>query len=199
MKQIVLLALLAIAFKNLSAQTLNNQSKNFLIDFFKEQSSLTKQTVLYVKAIDQYQKDELKQAISRIDTLLRWIRVENGVKIIDSVILTQNEINFILSELENQTDTSLWNDIKIPSLTFISRDTVNAIFKDRNREWNYFHQKVGRSISSFTIPIFLRNDSLCFFYDDMRCGGLCGEGIFAIYKRENNRWVRWITIYEWIS
>jgi hypothetical protein len=139
------------------------------------------------------------QALQRNDTLKNWRRLDDKLKVVDSLILTKEEKQFIIAELQNQIDTSLWNQVPIANSLTISQDTITAIFKDRKRSWSYFHSNYGNSFNSFTIPIFFRNNQLCAFYYDNSCGGLCGEGVFAIYRREKNGWKRWFTIYEWVS
>ncbi|MBS1641613.1 MAG: hypothetical protein JST94_01135 [Bacteroidetes bacterium] len=198
MKQFLILTILTIALTNLKAQTLKNKSKEFIIDFYKQKSNSTI-PFLFTKGINQYEKKELAKAFERNDTLKKWSRIDNKLVVIDSLILTKNEKQYIIDELGRQTDTSLWNEINIPNSLTISQDTITAIFKDRTRGWNYFYKTYGRSFNSFTIPIFFRNNELCAFYYDNSCGRLCGEGVFAIYKRENGNWIMWFRIYEWVS
>lgn len=52
---------------------------------------------------------------------------------------------------------------------------------------------------SITKPIFLRKGKYCLFYYSYVCGPLCGQGIFAIYKKTNGKWERWIVLTEWNS
>jgi hypothetical protein len=189
---------LTVALTNLSAQTLSTQSKQFIIDFYKGRNN-SSQPFLYIKGINPYEKNEIIQALQRSDTLKNWRRIDNKLKVFDSLILTTKEKQFIISELQNQIDTSLWNEMDIPNSLTIPQDSITAIFKDRKRSWDYFHKIYGSSFNSFTIPVFFRNNQLCAFYYEYSCGGLCGEGVFAIYRREKNQWIRWFTIYEWVS
>lgn len=198
MRQLLFLTILAIALTNLRAQTLSSQGNAFIVDFYKEHHNSTP-PFLYIKGINSYEKNQIVQSIQRSDTLKKWKRIGNRIQVVDSLVLTSKEIQFIIRELEKQTDTSLWNEINIPGSLVISRDTITAIFKDRNRNWNYFRSIYGSSLNSFSIPIFFRNNQLCAFYCDKICGGLCGEGVFSIYRREKDHWIRWFIIYEWVS
>lgn len=44
-------------------------------------------------------------------------------------------------------------------------------------------------------PIFIRNNSLCFFFYRYSCGPLCANGSLSIWKKQNKRWVYWWNIY----
>ncbi len=182
----------------LSGQSLTNKGKEFILDFYRQHNNLTK-PFIYTKGINSFERAEIIKSLERKDTLKNWKRIDNKLQVIDSLILTTKEKQFIRSRLENQTDTSLWNEIYIPNSSVISQDTITVIFKDRKKGWNYFNSNYGRSFNSFTIPIFFRNNQLCAFYHDNSCGRLCGEGIFAIYRREKDHWERWFIIYEWVS
>jgi hypothetical protein len=63
----------------------------------------------------------------------------------------------------------------------------------------YYWIKNQSSIFSFTTPVFLRENSLCFFYYSVACGQLCGEGKFVVYRKINGKWEHYFTIWEWIS
>ena len=198
MRHSILLITFTLTFAILKGQSLTKQDKEFILDFYREQNSSTK-PFLYTKGINSYESIEIIRSLQRNDTLKNWRRVDNKLQLVDTLILSTKEKQFIINRLENQVDTSLWNGISIPNSLTILQDTIKAIFKDRKRGWNYFYSNYGRSFNSFTIPIFFRNNQLCAFYYDNICGGLCGEGVFALYRREKDHWVRWFTIYEWVS
>ena len=182
----------------LRGQDLPTQGKAFILDFYQQQSNSTK-PFIFAKGINSYERSELIKSLQRNDTLKKWSRIDNRLQVVDTLILTTKEKQVIINSLEHHTDTSLWSQIYIPNSSIISQDTLTAIFKDKRKGWNFFYSNYGRSFKSFTVPIFFRKDQLCAFYYDSSCGGLCGEGIFAIYRRDKDGWVRWITIYEWVS
>lgn len=95
---------MTIALTNLKAQTLKNKSKEFIIDFYKQKSNSTI-PFLFTKGINQYEKKELAKAFERNDTLKKWSRIDNKLVVIDSLILTKNEKQYIIDELGRQTDT----------------------------------------------------------------------------------------------
>ncbi len=79
------------------------------------------------------------------------------------------------------------------------KDTITAIFKDRANGWRNFYNSYGKSLFSFSIPIFFRDNQYCAFFYANICGGLCGEEYFSIYRKEFGAWSLWITVYESVS
>ena len=153
----------------------------------------------YTKWISSYTHNEILKALQR-GTVLYNFRIENHkVQIIDSLVLSKEEQQFIIKELQKQTDTSLWNQFEIPNSKSIPKDTITAIFKDRANGWRNFYNSYGKSLFAFSIPIFFRDNQYCAFFYANICGGLCGEELFSIYRKEFGTWSLWITVYESVS
>lgn len=124
-------------------------------------------------------------------------KYESGkIQVSDTLILTNEERQFIISEIKKQSDTTLWNQLKIPNAVLIPQDTLTAISKDSSKGWNYFSKVYAKTLYNFSIPIFFRNNQYCLFYYHTTCGIKYGEEVFAIYKRNKNNWTKWITISE---
>jgi hypothetical protein len=185
-------------FFSCEGQNISLESRNFILDFYKKETK-SANSFIYSKGIDSYWLDELKKTICNTDTLRKYLTIDNKRKITDSLILTKNEKKFILDQLEFQTDTSQWNNLNINNSLAINQDTIKAIFKNKKKMWSYFYAKYKTDLKSFSIPIIIRNNSLCIFYNDVNCGDLCGEGKFAIYRKENDKWIVWFVLFEWIS
>ncbi len=114
----------------------------------------------------------------------------------DTLILTKEEKQYILNELQKQSDTNLWNQLKIPNSKLIPLDTLTAISKDSTKGWNYFIKVYGKTLHNFSIPIFFRNNQYCIFYYHTTCGRQFGEEVCAIFKRKKSTWSKWITIFK---
>ncbi len=57
-------------------------------------------------------------------------------------------------------------------------------------------------VYDFTKPVFIRNDTLCFFYEASSLkiyGRGYIEGELAVYKKVNHKWIKWITVFTMIS
>jgi hypothetical protein len=105
----------------------------------------------------------------------------------DSTIFTKEEQETIISQI-NDPVLEKWDTKLVEKVKIISSDTVTAIFKDRNKWWTYFYNHYGSSFNSYSAPIFLRDYTLCLFYSDNSCGGLCGSGRITLFKKEQGIW-----------
>lgn len=115
----------------------------------------------------------------------------------DSTTYTNDELIFIKSRIN--PSLAKWTKELFPNIKIVSSDTIDSIFKDNSKWWEYYYEHIGRSFNSFSFPIFLRNDTYCLFYSDHHCGGLCGGGRLTLYKKENNKWTEVKSYCNWIS
>lgn len=115
----------------------------------------------------------------------------------DTTTYTKEELSFI-KDKEYPLLTK-WAKESFGNTNLVSSDTINPIFEDNSKWWTYFNKHIGRSFNTFSTPIFLRNDTYCLFYSSHHCGGLCGGGNLALYKKQNNKWTVVKTYCDWIS
>ena len=182
----------------INGQGVTPLSKKFILDFYGKRSD-SSTVMIYTNGVNPRDTKEIIESIQKSDTLKNWGMINNSAWGNKPLVLTKEEKEFIIRAIESQADTSLWAGIAIPNAKKISLNEVDEIFKDRTKGWEYFYSKVGSSYRSFTIPIFFRNNTLCAFYYSNGCGWLCGEGVFAIYGKEGDRWVSWFIVYNWVS
>jgi hypothetical protein len=174
------------------------QGDQFLRDIFKEKLEENRQFV-YTKGIRSNSLNDMIQVIQDNNSFFTYERIGNKLKAIDSLVLIYDEKQFIVNNLEKQIDTSLWSNFDIPYSLAMTQDSITTIFTDDNLGWTYFLKEYRSCINSFSVPIFFRNNQLCVFYFEQICGDLNGGGEFAIYRRENGYWVKWLTLFEWVS
>ena len=94
----------------------------------------------------------------------------------------------------------IWTKELAAHARLIKKDTVEFAFSNRHRDgWEYFHAHFGRSFNTFSCPLFLRNYTWCIFYSANHCGGLCGTGQLALYKKDGDHWVFVKDWGSWIS
>jgi hypothetical protein len=117
--------------------------------------------------------------------------------LMDSSTFSNDELTFIKEK--QYPKLTKWTKELFTTIKIISQDTLNSIFKDNSKGWNLFHKNIGQSFNSFSIPIFLRNDTYCLFYTDNHCGGECGDGRLILYKKERNKWTEVKSYCNWIS
>jgi hypothetical protein len=153
--------------------------------------SIGKRTVLSRDYADELAFKNLSQ--------LKNIRFRMELIAADSLIITDKERLYIAAEIDKMSGYA-WPKDQFLNLHFIPADTLKSIFANRKRNgWDEMRKRGVGQIFSFSVPIFLRNNTYCFFYYDYGCGWLCGEGKFAVYKRINKKWVLWTTLAEWVS
>jgi hypothetical protein len=188
MRTLILLAILSFFSFTSSAQT-----STFLTNF----SNTTLQSpFIYSKGLNQNVIKAISKHIER-EEMFNNRKYEPGkVLVSDTLILTKEEKQYILTELKKQSDTNLWNQLKIPNSKLIPLDTLTALSKDTTKGWNYFSKVYGKTLYNFSIPIFFRNNQYCIFYYHTTCGIKCGEEVCAIFIRKKSTWTKWITIFE---
>jgi hypothetical protein len=116
----------------------------------------------------------------------------------DTILLTEEEKKTIKKRVR-LFPKEKWQKEFPTNVQIINRDTINRIFSDKNRGWKYYHAVYGDRFYSFSKPIFLKERNLCIFYYDYACGGLCGYGLLAIYRKEGTEWKLFYSISQWVS
>ncbi len=168
------------------------QTSSFLTQF----SNTTESPFIYTIGLNPNVIKAISKQMER-EEMFNNKKYEPGKIIVsDTLILTKEEKQYILTELKKQSDIKLWNQLKIPNSKLIPLDTLTAISKDTTKGWNYFSKVYGKTLYNFSIPIFFRNNQYCLFYYNTTCAIKCGEEVFAIFKRKKNTWAKWITIFE---
>lgn len=118
---------------------------------------------------------------------------------LDSIKLSETEIKNIDTEIA-EMNRYKWNKELFTDATLVSTDTINKIFGDRRKGgWAYLIAKGISKLYTIAPPIFFRNDTYCLFYYGYGCGDLCGEGEFALYKNEQGKWVKIMSLSSWVS
>lgn len=105
----------------------------------------------------------------------------------DSSFYTKEDFDFIKEKIKSSS--FVWTSDMFHSVRIMSKNATNEFFKDRRRKGYY----------SFSVPIFLIDDTYCLFYSDYHCGYDCGEGHFKLYRNEKGKWTEVKTYCKWIS
>jgi hypothetical protein len=106
-----------------------------------------------------------------------------------NILLTEQDEKFIRKQLD-QMKNLLWDKSLIDSSTFVSQDSINNIFKIKDKEaaWDFFEKKYNSRFYKMSLPIFTKDMQYCVIQIDYFCGSLCGTYLVNIYKREGNEW-----------
>jgi len=104
----------------------------------------------------------------------------------DTAAFTKEEL-IIIEKRKNPT-IKKWSREVFENVRFVNSDTINAILEDTSRGLPFFRSNIGRGFSTFSVPIFLRNDTYCLFYSDHYDAPLAGGGGLGLYRKENGKW-----------
>jgi len=115
----------------------------------------------------------------------------------DKQFYSSAELTMLKAQAGNNAPA--WKATDFSGVRIVKQDTVEAIFSVYSKHWAYFNQHIGRDFNEFSMPVFLRNDSYCLFYEANHCGGLCGEGKLTLYKKEGDHWKIVKSYCQWIS
>ena len=184
----------------------NLQSNKDSIEFIKrvKQKKLSDtNSIEYVKQCVEFIKQVKHRELSDTNFILvdkpSWLHYLNCINSVlaDTAIFTKEELNFIKNK--EFVSISKWTKEMFPNIKIISSDTLATIFASDSDGWNYFYKNIGEGFCTFSIPIFLRNNTYCLFYFDEHCGSLCGGGSLDLYKKENGKWVIIKSYCSWVS
>jgi hypothetical protein len=116
----------------------------------------------------------------------------------DTMSFSRAEMDFISKKAKNSF-VHFWTDAIFPGKKIISSDTIQSIFEDRKKGWQYVYKHIGTGLHEYSPPIFIRKNTYCLFYYGYRCGGKCGEGSLRLYKKEGDQWKEVKSYCDWIS
>lgn len=108
---------------------------------------------------------------------------------LDSLILSQKEIEFIVGSLVKPT---IWknnlfpNSIAVQNITEAKQKMYDLKMLKKDIEGIYFF--------SFSKPIFIRNNTICLFSIATLCGGSCGGFETYFLRKINGKWSKWMIV-----
>ncbi|MFD1141003.1 hypothetical protein ACFQ4C_07780 [Larkinella insperata] len=111
------------------------------------------------------------------------------------LVLTDFERQFITSELLKPRTAEDYSRL-LETETVRAADSLKTIYyRDKGRTWAKFKNKGNDNWCGFSIPVFIRDNSLGIFYSHSG-----RQGKFAIYKKTRDAtWLPWLIVYTWIS
>jgi len=137
-------------------------------------------SLFYTSSLDKFTVSEIRRHLSR-DTIWIWSGSFSGkLQKDDSIILTSDEKSFITDQLKNP-EGKLWNEnlLEKSKLTELASHNFRDPVLPSEEKYIY----------SFSKPIFIRNNSLCFFYLHYSFTHYVGEGTLMLFKKVNRKWV----------
>ena len=170
------------------AQTTNNdvpQINQFLADFLTP----VPKPVLVAESLDAATLAWLKDALS-IDTLYRRSSHDNWKTVaIDTFVLYAAEQHYKDSCLNNMTDFK-WTNALLPGAVILDKYAVDTLKQKGYSAFDYLRTTFATDrFYFFSKPIFLRDNTICLFYNEtLNMGPVGSSAKINIYIRRNNRW-----------
>lgn len=156
-------------------------TKNNSFYIYSRDSVLYTDHAGYAKVVDM----SSTRSVSDRQERARYTRIKK-----DSLVLSEPEVNYVLAEME-KAKYYVWSDGLLPDSKALNADAV------RNKTWDERAKMGIKVILSIYKPVFIRNDSICFFYYAEYCGPECAGGHFNVYKKIDGYWVFWMELLGW--
>lgn len=117
-----------------------------------------------------------------------YLKKEEWLKIRDSII----------------PDLSQWAKKMDPKMAYNTKEQVVTDSISQLKSWPYFYLNlenngIMKNMYYCSVPIFLRNNSYCIFYFINQCELNCGMADFAIYIRNDTKWIKLKTYKGWLE
>lgn len=144
-------------------------------------------TTVYADGLNSSRIAYIKKELVDQDTLIDLDCRKN------KVILSKKEKEYIAQEFDKMR-TRVWPNNLLSNSIIISRDTISAVYKKPISAQFDFFSKYPHGYSFFSIPIFLRNDTLCIFYCGYNCAHSCFDDHLLIFRKEGELWMELISL-----
>jgi hypothetical protein len=194
MKRVILLLITSMLITELSQAQSNESTKTFIRSVVHEEGK-----ILYVDSISNNTINEMQEALNK-DTISNVIITDKrGKRIVFD--FTKKEREYINSELKKMRNYA-WSEGLLKNSILLRQDTIGHIFSMKAMlfdKWGYFKSHYGQGFHYFSKPIFLRNNTVCIFYEDYNCGWTCGDGSLNIYVKKGDKWIVKYILYTWDS
>jgi len=162
---------------------------------FNAAAEYTRQSTMFIQAITRPAGDN-RILVDKPFDLSYFVCLSDLLK--DTANFTKEELVLIEKQAKHPP-VARWTNALVPGTRIISSDTVTAAFNNLSNGWPYVYKHIGHVLYAYSAPVFIRNYTYCLFYAHFTCGGLCGEGHLALYKKEGNTWKEVKTYCDWIS
>jgi hypothetical protein len=175
--------LLLLSTKIFGQTISDSETKNVFKSFVKD-----KRQVFLQSSIDSYYVKKLNQYLSANSFHRRITYTETGKTISDTLYLTKTErlyVDSCIQALASFQWTSFEKDkVGLENFSLIRNDQPKKL-----SDFDYIIYTIPK-------PIFIRQNSICFLFYEYGCGSLCGHGELIILTKQDNKWLKWWTIFQ---
>ena len=169
----------------------------FIESYFNKSNFSRPQKLVYAKGLWKFETEDIIKSLAK-DTIFSIGYKYESVN--NLLILSKEDRKQIDNQLDSLCSNDWYESLQLENAQSVSQDTIKAIFANSpDLGWQYFRTKYGRELYRFSKPILFRNNTLCLFYYSNGCGSFCGEGYLTLFRKEQGIWVKWFTLYSWVS
>ncbi|TDO28507.1 hypothetical protein [Sediminibacterium goheungense] len=151
-------------------------------------------TFFYSDRVDSNIINKVKQSFLSDKEFKEW-DPDQATYVKRKTRFTLEERRYIVSQLD-AVKTMSWPAKMFPFAYMIPLNTVDPLLAKTDNSKLKPQQKICMEIQHFSVPFFLRNNTLCFFYIG-KSTIFSKEGAFWIYENVNGEWKKLASIYEW--
>lgn len=185
---------------SVSAQT--NSTSSLLIrdlysNWFNDRAYTYKDcdTFFYTNKVDTNILNKVCDAFRKDKEFREW-NANEAAYVKGKTRFTLEERSYILQQLD-QVKSMQWSGNMFPFAFMVPLEEVLPRLTRADKSRMTANQKICMEFQHFSVPIFIRNNSLCFFYLG-KSNIFTTEGAFWIYeKNSEGEWRRLASIYEW--
>ena len=169
----------------------------FIESYFSKSNFSRPEKLVYAKGLWAFETEDILKSLAK-DTIFsigyKYESVDNRL------ILSKEDRKQIDNQLDSLNSNDWYNSLHLENAQAVSQDTIKAIFANSpDWGWRYFRTKYGRELYHFSKPILFRNNTLCLFYYSTSSGSFSGEEYLTLFRKEQGNWVKWFTLYSWVS
>ena len=128
----------------------------------------------------------------------------------NSIILSKTEKKLLIQALRDNLNLNL-NDNLFRGSKMVKSEYLPGYFRKYYQDFSekltdpYIDHKAQANIMkmykrpivfAFTMPVYIRNKSICVSYISYRCGNSCGYDELSFYKKTNDEWTKYIVAYS---
>jgi hypothetical protein len=200
MKRLPLLLLLLVS--NIASFA---QAEKDAISFLEKiiRNTQTDGQIIYTDKINKNVLEKVRNGLDK--RLITGVTAETEN---NSIELTKQEKKYILTELENSTypywNENLFNDSKLireeNSTAYIKKvfqeysENLNNPTSSTSDRLALIKNYSAPNVFEFSMPVYLRDNTVCFVFMSYLCGNPCGFDELCFYKKENNVWKKWVVV-----
>lgn len=190
---LVIIWLLCISF--CKAQ---HREENQFIKSYLDQSFFNKlEKFIYVKGLSRFEIEDIRKSVVKDTIFSTGYKNSRTYNLLIINSLEREEIN---NQLDSLNSSEWYKSLHLENSQAIPHDSIDVIFAHNlDVGWAFFYKKYGSRFHHFSRPILFRNNTLCLFYFSYYCSPFCGEGYIMVFRKEQDNWVKWLTLHGWGS